>query len=45
MEPWQPFWSIALMFGFLVGLFKSIVDIIDQKFKINDQNQSDDSND
>lgn len=33
MEPWQPFWTLCLVIGFLIGLFKSIIDIIDEKFR------------
>lgn len=30
MIVWQPFWILAVIAGFLVGFFKSIIDIIEQ---------------
>lgn len=33
MEVWQPFWTLAIVVGFLLGMFKSIIDLLEEKEK------------
>jgi hypothetical protein len=39
IEEWQPLWTLYVILGFLVGLFKAIIDII-KELKIENNNNS-----